>query len=119
MTKERQEALGAILPHVIPVQWNSLETTVENIDTWEYNKDTAHATIDGGKTAEVKLHRFQGNTDDPVVMHNLKYWGTPRNDGFVMMPNDIETYKTGSKQFEQKGTTGFRVTIDMAYTERK
>jgi hypothetical protein len=118
-TKEQQEALGAIIPHVFPVKWNSLQTTVGNIDTWEFNKNEAHATIDGGKTAEVKLHRFQGNTDDPVVIHNLKYWGTPRNDGFVMMPNDIETYKTGSKPFEHKGTNGFMVTIDMASTDVK
>ncbi|HWY20807.1 MAG TPA: DUF1326 domain-containing protein [Candidatus Acidoferrum sp.] len=118
-TKEQQEALGSIIPHVFPVKWNSLQTTVGNIDTWEFNKNEAHATIDGGKTAEVKLHRFQGNTDDPVVIHNLKYWGTPRNDGFVMMPNDVETYKTGSKPFEFKGTNGFMVTIDMASTDVK
>ncbi len=92
---------------------------VNHIDTWEFNKNEAHATIDGGKTAEVKLHRFQGNTDDPVVIHNLKYWGTPRNDGFVMMPNDVETYKTGAKPFEFKGTNGFMITIDMASTDVK
>jgi hypothetical protein len=119
MTKEQQTALAAIIPSVFPVKWNSLQTTVGNIDTWEFNKDSAHATIDGGKTAEVKLHRFQGNTDDPVVMKNLKYWGTPRNDGFVMMPNDIETYKTGSKPFEHKGTNGFMITIDMASSDVK
>jgi hypothetical protein len=118
-TKEQQDALGAIIPHVFPVKWNSLQTTVGNIDTWEFNKNEAHATIDGGKTAEVKLRRFQGNTDDPVVIHNLKYWGTPRNDGFVMMPNDVETYKTGPKAFEHKGTNGFMITIDMASTDVK
>jgi hypothetical protein len=69
-------------------------------------KHEAHATIDGGKTAEVKLHRFPGNTDDPVVIHNLKYWGTPRNDGFVMMPNDVEAYKTGPKASSTKEPTG-------------
>jgi len=119
MTKEQQTALAAIIPSVFPVKWNSLQTTVGNIGTWEFNKDSAHATIDGGKTAEVKLHRFQGNTDDPVVMKNLKYWGTPRNDGFVMMPNDIETYKTGAKPFEHKGTNGFMITIDMASSDVK
>jgi hypothetical protein len=92
---------------------------VGNIDTWEFNKDEAHATIDGGKTAEVKLHRFAGNTDAPVVIHNLKYWGTPRNDGFVMMPNDVEAYKTGPKTFEYKGTNGFMLTLDIASTDVK
>jgi hypothetical protein len=92
---------------------------VGNIDTWEFNKDEAHAAIDGGKTAEVKLHRFAGNTDEPVVIHNLKYWATPRNDGFVMMPNDVEAYKTGAKAFEHKGTNGFMITLDMASTDVK
>jgi hypothetical protein len=54
-----------------------------------------------------------------VVIHNLKYWGTPRNDGFVMMPNDVEAYKTGAKPFEFKGTNGFMITIDMASTDVK
>jgi hypothetical protein len=67
----------------------------------------------------VKLHRFPGNTDDPVVIRNLKYWGTPRNDGFVMMSNDLEAYKTGSKAFEHKGTNGFMLTLDMASTDVK
>jgi hypothetical protein len=119
MTKEQQAALGAILPSVFPVKWNSLQTTVGNIDTWEFSKDEAHATIDGGKTAEVKLHRFPGNTDDSVVIQNLKYWGTPRNDGFVLMPNDVETYKTGAKPFEYKGTNGFMLTLDIASADVK
>ena len=119
MTKEQQAALGAILPSVFPVKWNSLQTTVGNIDTWEFSKDEAHATIDGGRTAEVKLHRFPGNTDDSVVIHNLKYWGTPRNDGFVLMPNDVESYKTGAKPFEYKGTNGFMLTLDIASADVK
>jgi hypothetical protein len=119
MTKEQQTALGAILPNVFPVKWNSFQTAVGNIDTWEFSKDGAHATIDGGKTAEVKLQRFAGNTDDPVVIHNLKYWGTPRNDGFIMMPNELEAYKTGPKTFEYKGTNGFMLTLDIASTDVK
>jgi hypothetical protein len=42
-----------------------------------------------------------------------RYWGTPRNDGFIMMPNDIEAYREGPKAFEYKGTTGFMLTFDM------
>ncbi|MEO6461846.1 MAG: hypothetical protein ABIP29_02110, partial [Candidatus Eisenbacteria bacterium] len=55
----------------------------------------------------------QGNTDDPIVIHNLKYWGVPRNDGFVLMQNAVESYKGGDKPFEYKGTNGFMITIDM------
>jgi hypothetical protein len=74
----------------------------------------AHALLDGGKTGEVKLHRFPGMTNEPVVIHNLKYWGAPRNDGFVMMPNDVEAYRTGPNAFEFKGTNGFMITVDLS-----
>ena len=71
------------------------------------------ALLDGGKTAEVKLHRFQGLTDAPVVIHNLRYWGAPRNDGFVLMPNTVEALRTGDKAYEFKGTNGFMITVDL------
>jgi len=113
MTQEQRDALTAIWPHVFPVKWKSFTTAEAVIDKWEFTKDTAHATMDGGKTAEVKLKRHPGNTSDPVVIHNLKYWGTPRNDGFILMPNEVEAYRVGDKAFEFKGTNGFMITIDM------
>ena len=68
--------------------------------------------IDGGRTAEVALKRFAGMTDEPVVIRNLKYWGVARNDGFVLMPNVVDAYRTGDKPFEYRGTNGFMITID-------
>ena len=118
-TKEQRAALGAILPHVFPVKWNSFETAEGNIDLWQADKDKAHATLDGGKTAEIALHRFPGNTSDPIVVSNLKYWGTPRNDGFVLMPNDLEAYRSGPKAFEYKDSNGFMITIDMNSNDAK
>ena len=112
-TPQQREALGVILGHVFPVKWKSFQTAEGNIDTWTFDKDQAHATLNGGKTAEVKLKRFQGMTDEPAVLKNVKYWGTPRNDGFVMMPNELETYREGPKAFEFKGTNGFMLTFDM------
>ncbi len=41
------------------------------------------------------------------------YGGTPRNDGFVMMPNELERYREGPDAFEFKGTNGFMLTVDM------
>ena len=35
--------------------------------------------------------------ENPETSKNVKYWGTPRNDGFVMMPNELEPYKEGPK----------------------
>ena len=80
---------------------------------WKFTKDRAEARLDGGKTAEVVLRRNPGMTDDPVVIKNLKYWGAPRNDGFVLMPNEVEAYRVGDKPFEFKGTNGFMITFDM------
>lgn len=54
-----------------------------------------------------------GMTPDPVVIKNLKYWGVPRNDGFVLMPNEVEAYRAGDKPFEFRGTNGFMITVDI------
>ena len=112
MTKEQRDAVGAILAHVYPAKWNSF-TTAEGAIEWTPGKESAHALLDGGKTAEVKLKKFPGMTSEPVVIKNLKYWGVPRNDGFVLMPNEVEAYRAGDKPFEFKGTNGFMITLDM------
>jgi hypothetical protein len=111
-TSEQRQALGEILGYVFPVKWKSFQTSEGNID-WAFDHDQARAMLNGGKTAEVKLTRFQGMTNDPAVLKNVKYWGTPRNDGFVMMPNEIETYREGPNAFEFRGTNGFMLTFDM------
>jgi len=117
-TKAQRDAIAAMLPHVFPVKWKSFEVREGNIDTWQYAPDytSAHATLDGGKTAEVKLGSPDASKNDakkPVVMHNLKYWGVPRNDGFVMMPNQVQGYRVGDKAYEYKNTNGFMVTFDI------
>ncbi|HET6266418.1 MAG TPA: DUF1326 domain-containing protein [Acidobacteriota bacterium] len=114
VTKEQRDGLTVIVGKLFPVKWNSLTVEEGSIDKWEFNKDTAHATLDGGKTAEIILHRPANSMKgQPVVISNLQYWGAPRNDGFVLMPNDVEAYRTGPKAFEFKGTNGFMITIDM------
>ena len=110
---EQRQAIGEILPHVFPVKWKSFKTAEGNIDTWTHDKDSAHATMDGGKTAEISLKRFPGMTDEPAVLKNVRYWGTPRNDGFVMMPSQVEAYRAGDNQYEFKGTNGFMLTFDI------
>ena len=57
--------------------------------------------------------------DGPIVIKNLKYFGVPRNDGFIMMPNEVEAYRMGEKAFEYKGTNGFMITIDIASSDVK
>lgn len=115
LSQEQREAIGAIAGHLFPVKWKSFATAEGNIDTWKYDNDGAHATLDGGKTAEVKLVRQEGNANQPKppVVQNLKYWGAPRNDGFVLMPNEVQAYRVGPKAYESRGTNGFMVTFDI------
>jgi hypothetical protein len=114
MTREQRDAIATVMTHVFPVKWASFTTAEASIDTWRFDKDTAVALMDGGKGGEVRLRRFPGMTSDPIVIRNLPYWGVPRHDGFVLMPNEVEAYRTGPKAFEFKGTNGFMITWDMS-----
>jgi hypothetical protein len=120
LTPAQRAGIQEIVGHLFPVTWNSNRTAEASIDTWEYNDQSAHATMDGGKTAEVKLVRTSAaNGPGPVVLKNVHYWGAPRNDGFIMMPNDVEAYRVGPKAFEYKGTNGFLITVDIASQDIK
>jgi hypothetical protein len=84
--------------------------------TWEAGTTGARATLDGGKSAEVVLKHPVGPAADdaqPVVIQNLQYWGATSNDGFVLMPNEVEAYRAGDKPFEFKGTNGFMITLSI------
>jgi hypothetical protein len=64
------------------VQWGSFEVLTDQPIEWRHDNDTAVAKLGNGKAAEVVLKRCPGNSGDaPVVIHNLKYWGTPRRSG--------------------------------------
>jgi hypothetical protein len=55
-------------------------------------------------------------SDEPIVIKNLRYWGAPRNDGFVLMQNDVEALRDvpqGQQPFEFKRTNGFMITFDI------
>jgi uncharacterized protein DUF1326 len=115
LSKDQRDAIGGILAHLYPVKWNKL-TTAEASMNWVNGKTEAHATLDGGKTAEVALDKtavHSNQAGEPVVIKNLKYWGAPRNDGFVLMPNTVEAYRVGDKPFEFKGTNGFMITFEI------
>jgi hypothetical protein len=114
LTPAQRDGIAAIAGKVFPVKWKSFQVAEGTIDKWEFNKDEAVALLDGGKSGEVRLKRFPGMTDEPVVIKNLRYWGAPRNDGFVMMPNVVEAYRVGPKAFEYKGTNGFMLTLDIS-----
>lgn len=112
-TPEQREGIKAIVGHVYPVKWNSFKVASDAKMSWTAARDHAEAKMDDGKTGEVVLNKFQGMTDEPIVIKNLKYWGVPRNEGFIMMPNVVEAYRVGDKPFEFKGTNGFMITFDI------
>jgi hypothetical protein len=116
VTKEQREGITKILGAVYPVKWNSFTVGPDKPIAWEANKDRAVAKLDDGKVAEVVLKRYPGNTDEPIVINNLKYWGVPRNDGFVLMPNEVNAFRqtpSGKQPFEYKNSNGFMITFDI------
>jgi hypothetical protein len=113
LTPAQRDAIAVVAGRIFPVKWRSFTTAESSIDTWQITPTGAVALMDGGKTAEVRLKRAQGMTDEPVVIRNLRYWGAPRNDGFIMAPNEVEAYRVGPRAFEFKGTNGFLITIDL------
>lgn len=119
VTPAQREGIKAVLGNLYPVKWKNFSMAADAPMAWTASADKATATLDGGKTGEVVLHRNQGMTDKPIVIQNLKYWGAPRNDGFVLMQNEVEAYRTGDKPFEYKGTNGFMITFDITSKDMK
>ena len=113
VTPEQREGVKTALGHVYPVKWKSFTVGADTPMEWTATKDVATAKLDGGKVAEVVLKRNQGMTDQPIVIQNLRYFGVPRNTGFVLMQNEVEAYRTGDKPYEYKGTNGFMITFDI------
>lgn len=113
-TQAQRDGIVAIAGHLFPVKWNSMTTAVGDI-SWTATKDEAHATLDGGKTAEVMLKKGGfGEGGQVPVIKGLQYWGADHNDGFVLMPSTVEAWRTGDKQYEFKDSNGFMMTLDIA-----
>jgi len=114
VTPAQREGVVAVLGKLYPVQWNSFTVAKDSVMDWSATKDMAAARLDGGKTAEVVLTKGPGMSDESPVIKNLRYWGAPRNEGFVLMPNKVEAYRAGDKPFEFGGTNGFMITVDIS-----
>lgn len=117
--KEQREAVTTIIPNVYPVTWKAFTMGKDAPISWNATNDRAEARLDGGKAAEVVLRRNPGMTQAPVVIRNLRYFGAPRNTGFILMPNEVEAYRVGAKPFEYKGTNGFMITYDITSKDVK
>ncbi|HKE56814.1 MAG TPA: hypothetical protein VKB46_08940 [Pyrinomonadaceae bacterium] len=119
VTKDQRDAIRTILTYVYPVKWNFFTVGRDGTIEWKAGHDHAEARLDGGRSAELMLKRAEGMTAEPIVIKNLKYDAAPRNDGFILMPNEVEAYRVGEKPFEFKGTNGFMITIDITSKDVK
>jgi hypothetical protein len=119
-TKAQRDALTTILPHVYPVTWKAFTFGKDAPIEWSFTNERAVARLAGGKAAEVVLiHAPTAMSKDPVVLRNLKYFGAPRNTGFILMPNEVNAYRVGATPFESKGTNGFMITYDISSRDVK
>jgi len=114
VSKPQRDGLAAILTGTVyPLKWKSFTVGQDASIDWNGGKDKAVARLDGGKAGEIVLvHNPTAMTPEPSVIKNVKYFGAPRNDGFVLMPNEVEAYRRGDNKFEYKGTNGFMITLD-------
>ncbi len=121
--KEQRDAIAAILlgpGHIYPWKWNSFTVGKDAPIDWKATKERAEARLDGGKAGEIVLvHNPTAMSSDQTVIKNLKYFGAARNDGFILMPNEVQAYRVGAKPFEHKGSNGFMITIDMTSKDLK
>ena len=119
VAKNQRDAITTIIPHVYPVTWKSFTVGKDAPIEWKATNDRAEARLNGGRAAEVVLRRNPGMTNEPVVIRNLRYFGAPRNTGFILMPNEVEAYRVGKNPFEFKGTNGFMITYDITSKDVK
>ena len=106
-TDAQKAGVATALGHIFPVQWNSFEVAEDAEIEWVATEDRAEAKLAGGSKAHTILNKHPGIGGETGVLENIHYFGAARNDGFKMMPNEIETWKVGEKAFEFSGTTGF------------
>ena len=114
VTASQREAVKVILAKLFPVEWDSFEVAEDASISWMTTQDRAEARLDGGKIAELVLKNKEGITDGPVVIKNLRWESEDSNDGFILMPSEIQAYHAGKHPFETKGTNGFMITVHMA-----
>ena len=116
-TDAQKAGVKTALGHIFPVQWGSFEVAEDAEIEWMADGDRAEAKLAGGDNAHIILNKWQGMDGETGVLSNISYFAAPRNNGFKMMPNEIETWKVGDRAFEFSGTTGFMVTIDAASSD--
>jgi len=118
-TDEQKAGVATALGHIFPVKWKSFEVAEDTEIEWNATDERAEAKLAKGTKAHIILKKWEGMGGETGMLNNIAYFGAPRNTGFKMMPNEIETWKVGDKAFKFNGTTGFMVTVDMKSEDLK
>ncbi len=113
-TDAQKAGVATALTHIFPVEWKSFEVAADAEISWEAGADRAEAKLAGGEKAHIILNNWQAQGGEEAMLTNVAYFGAPRNSGFKMMPNEVQTWKVGENAFEFNGTTGFMITVDMS-----
>jgi hypothetical protein len=116
-TDAQKAGVANALGHIFPVQWGSFAVAEDAEIEWTASEERAEAKLAAGENAHIILNKWSGMGGDASMLENVAYFAAPRNDGFKMMPNEIETWKVGDKAFEFSGTTGFMITVDAASSD--
>lgn len=112
-TDAQKVGIAEALGHIFPVKWKSFEVAADADISWQADEDRAEAKLAGGENAHIVLNKWEGAGGKAGKLENVRYFGAARNDGFIMMPNEVEAWKVGDRAFEFNGTTGFMITVDM------
>lgn len=98
-----------------PERWKSYAIGPDSPVQWESDEKGAHATLGGGRLAELSLTTYTDLGNRPVTMQNMGYFGFPRNNGFTLMPSTLLAYRGSERAFEfrDQGTNGLLTTVDM------
>jgi len=114
VTEAQREGITTILGPLFPAEWHSFTIGEDMPIEWSANNAEAIAMLDNGNAAEMHLiHPPTAMSEEPALLTNVIYWGAPRHDGFIMMPNEVQAYRLGDNAFESSGTNGFMITVDI------
>ena len=109
VTPAQREALKKVLGKIYPVEWDKVQFD-ESAFTWEITESEARAKLANGK-GEMVLEQWKGNDGGKSVLHNVRYFGADRNDGFVMYKSKVHRWDGFGQKFEYSGRNAFTIRI--------
>ncbi|MFZ0614536.1 MAG: hypothetical protein WAM73_19985, partial [Desulfobacterales bacterium] len=112
-TDEQKAGVATALDHIFPVKWKAFEVSEDAEIEWTATEERAEAKLAKSLKAHIILNKWMGMGGENGMLSNIAYFGAPRNNGFKMMPTEIESWKVGDKAFQFNGSTGFMITVDM------